>query len=65
MAASGRVNEIEATPGVAGRGWVELGRVLRPHGLDGGLLVALHGDDPSNLLSAETIALRSSPGMDR
>jgi len=62
VAASGRVNEIEATPGVAGRDWVELGRVLRPHGLDGGLLVALHGDDPSNLLSAETIALRSRPG---
>ncbi len=62
MTASGRANEIEAAPGVAGRGWVELGRVLRPHGLDGGLLVSLHSDDPTNLLSASTIALRSAPG---
>lgn len=62
MAASGRANEIEAAPGVAGRGWVELGRVLRPHGLDGGLLIALHGDGPENLLAAPRIALRAAPG---
>lgn len=62
MAASGSANEIAATPGVAGRDWVELGRVLRPHGLDGGLLISLHSDDPQNLLSAPTIALRAAPG---
>ena len=62
MAASGRANEIAAAPGVAARDWVELGRVLRPHGLDGGLLVSLHSDDPSNLLSAPTVALRAAPG---
>ena len=62
MAASGSANEIAAAPGVAGRDWVELGRVLRPHGLDGGLLVALHSDDPANLLDSPTIALRAAPG---
>ncbi len=62
MAASGRAHEIAAAPGVAARDWVELGRVLRPHGLDGDLLVALHSDDPSNLLDAPTVALRAAPG---
>lgn len=62
MAASGSANEIAAAPGVAGRDWVELGRVLRPHGLDGGLLVALHSDAPENLLAAPEVALRAAPG---
>lgn len=62
MAASGSANEIATAPGVAGRDWVELGRVLRPHGLDGGLLISLHSDDPGNLLEAPTIALRAAPG---
>ncbi len=62
MAASGSANEIAAAPGVAGRDWVELGRVLRPHGLDGALLVALHSDAPDNLLAAGTVALRATPG---
>jgi 16S rRNA processing protein RimM len=61
LAASGGANEI-AAPGVAGRDWVELGRVLRPHGLDGGLLVALHSDAPENLLAADAVALRGGPG---
>jgi 16S rRNA processing protein RimM len=62
VAASGGANEIATAPGVAGRDWVELGRVLRPHGLDGGLLVALHSDAPENLLAADEIALRGAPG---
>ncbi|MGH2897143.1 MAG: ribosome maturation factor RimM [Solirubrobacteraceae bacterium] len=62
MAASGSANEIAAAPGVAGRGWVELGRVLRPFGLDGGLLVALHSDDPANLLGSSSVSLRGAPG---
>jgi 16S rRNA processing protein RimM len=62
LAASGGANEIAAAPGVAGRDWVELGRVLRPHGLDGGLLVALHGDAPENLLAASEVALKGAPG---
>jgi len=62
VAASGSANEIAAAPGVAGRGWVELGRVLRPFGLDGGLLVALHSDDPANLLDCSTVSLRGVPG---
>jgi ribosomal 30S subunit maturation factor RimM len=62
VAASGRADENAAAPGVAARDWVELGRVLRPHGLDGGLLVALHSDDPANLLDAPTLALRGAPG---
>ena len=62
MAASGSANEIAAAPGVAGQGWVELGRVLRPFGLDGGLLVALHSDDPANLLGSSSVSLRGAPG---
>ena len=62
MTASGSANEIATAPGVAGRDWVELGRVLRPHGLDGGLLISLHSDDPRNLLEAPTVALRAAPG---
>ena len=62
MAAGARADEIAATPGVAARDWVELGRVLRPHGLAGDLLVALHSDDPTNLLEAPTVALRAAPG---
>ena len=41
---------------------VELGRVQRPHGLDGGLLVVLYGDDPANLLAAPEVLLRGAPG---
>jgi 16S rRNA processing protein RimM len=42
--------------------WVELGRVLRPHGLDGALLVALHSDDPANLIAAHSLQLAGEPG---
>lgn len=41
---------------------VELGRVQRPHGRDGGLLVVLYGDDPANLLAAPEVLLRGAPG---
>lgn len=37
--------------------WVEVGRVLRAHGLSGALFVALHSDDASNLLSAAQVLL--------
>jgi 16S rRNA processing protein RimM len=36
--------------------------VLRPHGLDGCLLVGLHGDDPSNLIGADNLRLAGDPG---
>jgi 16S rRNA processing protein RimM len=36
--------------------------VLRPHGLDGSLLVALHSDDPSNLIAARELRLAGEPG---
>lgn len=42
---------------------VELGRVARPHGTDGALLVALHGDDPQNLLNARELFLDGAPGV--
>ncbi len=42
--------------------WVEVGRVLRPHGLDGALLVSLYGDDPANLLRADRVRLTGSAG---
>jgi 16S rRNA processing protein RimM len=41
---------------------VEIGRVLRPRGLDGSLLVALFGDDCEGLRSASEIALAGDPG---
>ena len=37
---------------------VELGRVARPHGLDGTLQIQLHSDDPANLLEARELILR-------
>lgn len=61
MAVSERANEIVGSS-IACAGWIELARVLRPHGLDGTLLVALHGDDPANLIEATQVALRGSPG---
>lgn len=41
---------------------VELGRIKRPHGLDGGLLVALHSDDAANLHGASQLVLSGTPG---
>jgi 16S rRNA processing protein RimM len=57
-----RANQTAAAAGRADRDWVELGRVLRPHGLDGCLLVALHSDDPANLLAAKSLLLAGDPG---
>jgi 16S rRNA processing protein RimM len=51
-----------APDGTADGDWVELGRVLRPHGLDGALLVALHSDDPGNLIAARSLRLAGEPG---
>jgi 16S rRNA processing protein RimM len=47
---------------VAPGSWVEVGRVERARGLDGCLLVGLHGDDPSNLLAAGEVSLTGGPG---
>jgi len=43
-------------------GWIEVGRVERTLGLDGSLVVGLHGDDPANLIAAAEISLRGAPG---
>jgi 16S rRNA processing protein RimM len=40
--------------------WVEVGRVLRAHGLSGALLVGLHSDDAANLLAAPQVLLEGS-----
>ena len=50
------------TPTSVAAGLVELGRIRRPHGLDGGLVVALHGDDPANLVGASQVVLAGGPG---
>ncbi len=42
--------------------WVEIGRVRRPHGLGGALLIALYGDDPSNLRAVEEVYLEGRDG---
>jgi len=41
--------------------WVEVGRVLRPHGVRGALSVALYGDDPANLRGAPRVRLSLGP----
>src|SRR5262245_18925441 len=41
---------------------VEVGRVLRARGLEGELQVALHSDDPANLLRARRLLLDAAPG---
>jgi 16S rRNA processing protein RimM len=41
---------------------VEIGRVERARGLDGGLLVSLHGEDPASLLAAAEVSLQGDPG---
>jgi 16S rRNA processing protein RimM len=43
-------------------GWVEIGRVERARGLDGSLLVSLHGPDPASLLAAAEVSLQGDPG---
>ncbi len=53
---------VRTSAGNSGEASVELGRVLRPHGFDGTLLVELHGDDPANLLRAEVVTLTGEPG---
>jgi len=41
---------------------VELGRVARAQGMDGTLLVLLHGDDAANLKAAPEVTLEGAPG---
>lgn len=41
---------------------IELGRVSRAQGMDGTLLVQLHGDDASNLGRASEVTLDGEPG---
>ena len=41
---------------------IELGRVARAQGMDGTLLVQLHGDDASNLCSVPEVTLEGEPG---
>jgi 16S rRNA processing protein RimM len=62
VAATRAFHDTAASRGPAASEWVELGRVIRPHGLDGALLVSLHGDDPSNLLAAKSLRLAGDPG---
>ena len=60
--ASRGASEIHTTPATGSGGWVEVGRVVRPFGRDGALLVELHGEDLSNLVAAEQVRLEGSPG---
>lgn len=48
--------------GLVPDGWIEIGRVGRPHGLAGGLEVQLYSDDPSNLLAASEVLLQGDLG---
>lgn len=50
------------SPTVESTDWVEVGRLARPHGLRGHLLVALWGDDLSNLKAAPRVRLRGAAG---
>ena len=42
--------------------WVEIGEVVRAHGLGGTVLVQLYGDDPGNLIEVKSVQLRGGPG---
>jgi 16S rRNA processing protein RimM len=42
--------------------WMEIGEVVRSHGLDGSLLVCLYGDDAENLTRAKSVRLRGRAG---
>ena len=55
-------NDRATRKGVDPESWVEVGRVLRPSGLDGSLLVRLHGEEPDNLLKAPRVQLSGGPG---
>ncbi len=55
-------NGVRMSAGNGGEAWIDLGRVIRPHGFDGALLVELYGDDPDNLLCAEVVSLTGEPG---
>ena len=61
MVGSG-ASEVGTRTGVDPEGWVEVGRVLRPSGLDGSLLVRLHGEEPDNLVRAGRVLLSGAPG---
>ncbi len=52
----------KSVPDTGAQEWVEVGRVTRAHGLDGTLFVSLYGEDPGNLLRAETLRLEGRPG---
>ena len=55
-------DEMETVASTGSQEQVEVGRVARPFGLEGGLLIQLYGDDPSNLLAAEQLSLQGTPG---
>jgi 16S rRNA processing protein RimM len=44
--------------------WVEVGRVVRAHGLGGALSVTLYGDDPSNLIESGRVRLEGIEGRE-
>jgi len=60
---AGGLGAHETAARAADRDWVELGRVMRPHGLDGCLLVGLHSDDASNLIAASELRLSGEMGV--
>lgn len=60
--ATGGGSEAGTTLAATPRRWVQVGRVLRPAGRAGELLVELYGDDLSNLLDAPLLRLEGAPG---
>ncbi len=54
--------EMERVAETRSEDWVEVGRVAKPFGLEGWLLIQLYGDDPTNLLAAEQLRLQGTPG---
>ncbi|MCP4004619.1 MAG: 16S rRNA processing protein RimM [bacterium] len=55
-------DEMETVARGAAGNWVEVGRITKSVGLDGGLLIQLHSEDASNLLACESIRLAGRPG---
>ncbi len=52
-----------AAPGTGPDDWIEIGRLVRAHGLRGCAVVQLHAEEPTNLGRAERVRLSGAAGV--
>jgi 16S rRNA processing protein RimM len=55
----------EAASAALEKGFVELGRVLRPHGVGGAFIVSAYTENPATILKSTGLELRSPDGRGR